>query len=119
MDEISLQSSNKVRSTADWPVQSLVYLRRPRSAILDRTRDRHPSRKTCRPRTGPERPTSVGSRSAPSCFERRERGDGSSGRQRDGGPFVIELHDDYATKRKNVRKRMRVDDAEVHNNRPT
>ena len=95
-------------------------LRRLQSKVLGRTRDRHPSRKTCQPRIGDEKPTSVGSRSTPSYFVPHEMGDGSSGRRRGEALFGIEFRDDYATKRKkNVRKRRMVDDVEVHSNRPT
>lgn len=61
----------------------------------------------------------MGSRSAPSCFEPHGKGDGSSGKLRAEALFVIGRRGDYATRRRNVKRMTKVDDAEVRNSRLT
>ncbi len=101
-----------------WPDLDGLHLRRPQSTVPDKTPGRHPSRKTYRPRIEDGRPRWVGSRSAPSCFERHGMGDGSFGKLKGEGLFAIGLRGDYATRR-NVRWRLRVDGVEVGNSRLT
>ena len=58
-------------------------------------------------------PRRRGSRSAPSCFEPHGMGDGSFEKQRVEALFVIGRRDDYATRRRNVKRMRRVDDVVV------
>ena len=84
-------------------------LRRPQSIVRDRTQGHRPNRKTSRPRIGGEMPRLTGSRSAPSCCELHGMGDGNFEKLRVEALFVIDLRDDYATRR-NAKRMRRVDD---------
>lgn len=107
-------STKRNRDTLPAASVIMEYLHRPPSAAPGRTPSHHRDRRICQPRSGVGKLTPVGSRSGPSCFERREIGGANFESSTSEELSLTDLHDDCVWKLNETT--VTADDAAIHNN---